>query len=121
MNIYFYIIQFLIAFFIVFLYYRLVEMRKIKRYTKKNMPMDLQLLINLEHVDTKKISNKKLMNILSVVNAIDVGIILLMTNITESFLLKLLIAIPMIFIMLFISYTIIGLVLKKKGLTKDES
>ena len=87
----------------------------------------LQISINyvglnaLKKVDVKKISYKTLMRLVAVINAIDIGIILLITNITKNIFLKMVIAIPMAFIMLFISYKGAGFILKKKGMTKNES
>ncbi len=121
MNLYFYIAQFFIAVFAVLLYYKFIEVKGIKKYTKKNIPVDLKLLINTQNIDVKKIDYKKLMRIVSIVNAVDIGIVLLITNVTENILLKFLIAMPLIFGFLFLSYKGVGLVLKKKGLTKDES
>ena len=45
MNIYFYIAEFLTAVIIVLLYYKFIETRKIKKYTKNNIPTDLKLFI----------------------------------------------------------------------------
>lgn len=121
MNIYIYIIEFVLAVVIVYAYYKLIETKKIKRYTQKNMPTDLKLFIHMTKADTNKISNKKLMNIVALINGVDVGIVLLMTNLVKGFFLKLLIAMPTIFIVLFLSYYIAEFVLRKKGLTKNES
>ena len=121
MNIYFYIAEFLVAVIVVLLYYKFVETRRIKKYTKNNIPTDLKLFIYMEKVNVKKISYKFLMKLVAIINAIDIGIILLITNITENIFLKLVIAIPMAFIMLFISYKTAGFILKKKGLTINES
>ena len=121
MNICFYIAEFLTAVIIVLLYYKFIETRKIKKYTKNNIPTDLKLFIYTQKVDVKKISYKTLMRLVAVINAIDIGIILLITNITENIFLKLVIAIPMAFIMLFISYKVAGFILKKKGMTINES
>lgn len=121
MKIYFYVAQFFIAVLVVLLYYKFVETKGIKKYTKNNIPVDLKLLINTQKIDVKKISYAKLMRIVSIVNAIDIGIVLLITNITKNILLKFLISIPLIFGMLFLSYKGVGLILKRKGLTKNES
>lgn len=121
MNIYFYIVEFLIAVTIVLLYYKLIETKGIKKYTKNNIPVDVKLFIYTQKVDVKKVKYKTIMRIVAITNAIDIGIVLLITNITDSFILKLLIAVPSIFGILFISYSGIGLVLKKKGLTTHES
>lgn len=121
MNIYFYIIEFVLAVVIVLLYYKFIETRKIKKYTKQNIPTDLKLFITTQNIDVKKIDYKSLMKIVAIINAIDIGIILLITNVTNSIFLKLLIAVPSIFIVLLISYKLAGLVLKKKGMTLDGS
>jgi len=120
-NIYFYLIEFIMAVVIVYLYYKLIETKSIKRFTKKNTPTEMKLFINMLKIDTKKINNKKIMNIVSLINGIDIGIVLLITNIVDNFFLKLLIAIPAIFIVILISYKLVGYVFKMKGLTNDES
>ncbi len=121
MNIYFYILEFILAVVVVFLYYKLIETKKIKRFTKKNTPTDLKLFVHATNVDTNKISNKKLMNVVAIINGIDIGLVLLITNIVDNFFLKLLIAIPSIFIVLLSSYRLAALIIKKKGLAKNES
>ena len=121
MNLYFYIAEFVVAVVLVLLYYKFVETRNIKRYNKNNMPADLKLFIKTQHVDTKRINNKTLMTIVALINAVNVGLTLLLTNLVDSFLLKFLIAIPSMLVLLFVSYKIVGLILKKKGMTKNES
>ena len=121
MKVLFYLGQFLIAIIVVLLYYKFIETKGIKRFTKNNIPIDLKLFINTQKIDIKKINYKTLMRIVAITNAIDIGLVLLLTNLAESFILKFLIAAPAIFIMLFVSYNFVGFVLKKKGMTKDES
>lgn len=115
------LIQFLIAVVLVLLYYKFIELRKIKKYTKNNIPVDLKLFIQTQHVDVKKISYKKLMKIVAVTNAIDIGLVLVITNIVNSMILKFIVAIPAILIVLFLSYRLVGKVLEKKGMTLNES
>ena len=117
----FMLIQFIIAVALVLAYYKFVETRKIKKYTKDNIPVDLKLFITSQKINVKKISYKKLMRIVAWMNAIDVGIILLFTNVVDNVLLKFLVSIPVIFIVLFTSYRLAGLILKKKGMTLHES
>ena len=117
----FMLIQFVIAVALVLAYYKFVETRKIKKYTKDNIPVDLKLFITSQKVNLRKISYKKLMKIVAWINAIDVGIILLFTNIVDNILLKFFVAIPVIFIVLFTSYRLAGFILKKKGMTLHES
>lgn len=115
------LIQFLIAVVLVLLYYKFIELRKIKKYTKNNIPVDLKLFIQTQRVDIKKISYKKLMKIVAVTNAIDIGLVLVITNIVNSMILKFIVAIPAILIVLFLSYRLVGKVLEKKGMTLNES
>lgn len=115
------LIQFLIAVILVLLYYKFIELRKIKKYTKNNIPVDLKLFIQTQRVDVKKISYKKLMKIVAVTNAIDIGLVLVITNIVNSMILKFIVAIPAILIVLFLSYRLVGKVLEKKGMTLNES
>lgn len=115
------LIQFLIAVVLVLLYYKFIELRKIKKYTKNNIPVDLKLFIQTQRVDVKKISYKKLMKIVAITNAIDIGLVLVITNIVNSMILKFIVAIPAILIVLFLSYRLVGKVLEKKGMTLNES
>ena len=115
------LIEFLIAVILVLLYYKFIEVRKIKKYTKDNIPVDLKLFIQTQKINVKKISYKKLMKIVAITNAIDIGLVLVVTNVVDSMILKFVVAIPVIFIVLIGSYKLVGKVLKKKGMTLDES
>lgn len=115
------LLQFLLAVFLVLMYYKFVEFRKVKKLNKNNIPTDLKLFIYMEKIDVKKIKYNKLMKIVAVVNAIDIGLVLVATNIVNNIILKFLLAIPLIFILLFSSYKLVGSILKKKGMTLNES
>ena len=69
----------------------------------------------------KKMNYKELMRIVTTTNAINIGLVLLLTNIVDNILLKFVIAIPAMLLLLYLSYNGIGLILKKKGMTEDES
>ncbi len=115
------LLQFLLAVFLVLMYYKFVEFRKVKKLNKNNIPTDLKLFIYMEKIDVKKIKYNKLMKIVAVVNAIDIGLVLVATNIVNNIILKFLLAIPLIFLLLFGSYKLVGSILKKKGMTLNES
>lgn len=115
------LLQFLLAVFLVLMYYKFVEFRKVKKLNKNNIPTDLKLFIYMEKIDVKKIKYDKLMKIVAVVNAIDIGLVLVATNIVNNLILKFLLAIPLIFLLLFGSYKLVGSILKKKGMTLNES
>ena len=114
-------IQFILAVALVLAYYKFVETRKIKKYTKDNIPVDLKFFITSQKINVRKISYKKLMRIVARINAVDVGIVLIVTNVVDNILLKFLIAIPVILVVLVVSYRTAGFILKKKGMTLHES
>ena len=120
-NLIYMVLQFLIAVTLIVLYYNLFELKRYKKITKKSMPVDLKVFTNMANVDHKKVNYNKLMNAIIWLNAIDVGLALLVTNITDKILLKILIAIPTVLVLLFISYSFLKMILKKKGMILDES
>ena len=115
------LLQYIIAFVVVILYYKLIETRKIKKYTKSNLPTDLKVFIKLLNLDTKKIKYKKVMNTLEIINANTIGLVLIITNVTGSYILKFLIALIALVIIMYISYFIAGKIYKKKGMVLNES
>lgn len=122
MNTFIYLLfQFLLAVILIVLYYKLFELKRYKKITKNNMPVDLKVVIKMANVDTKKINYNKLMNVIIWINSINIGLALLVTNISNKILIKILIAIPTVLVLLFISYSILKYVLKKKGMILDES
>ena len=120
-NLIYMILQFLIAVILIVLYYKLFELKRYKKITKKSMPVDLKVFTNMANVDHKKVNYNKLMNAIIWFNAIDIGLALLVTNITDKILLKILIAIPTVLVLLFISYSFLKMILKKKGMILDGS
>ena len=120
-NLIYMVLQFLIAVTLIVLYYKLFELKRYKKITKKSMPVDLKVFTNMANVDHKKVNYNKLMNAIIWFNAIDIGLALLVTNITDKILLKILIAIPTVLVLLFISYSFLKMILKKKGMILDGS
>ena len=121
MRIYFYLIEFIVTIILVLFYYKFIETKSIKKFTKNNIPTDLKLFIYTQKVNLKKITYKKLMRIVALTNAIDIGIAVVLTNVSDSFIIKLCIAVPSVVGLLLISYYLVGAILKMKGLTTDES
>ena len=121
MKLYYYIGQFVVAVVLVLLYYKFVELRNIKKYNKNNIPVELKLFIKTQEVNMRKIDYKKLMTVVAITNAVNVGLVLLFTNLVNNIVLKFVIAVPAMLLLLFLSYNGLGFILKKKGMTNDES
>ena len=134
------LIEFVLAFLIVYLLYRLFVIKKskktnnkkeinkdnkkskkiLKKDIEKKTPAELELFINLNKLDEKEINKDKLMNRLALLNAFDIAFVLLLTEVTDSIFLKAIIALFTIFIVLIISYKLYGSKFKKKEVTKED-
>ena len=122
-----YLIEFITAFLLVYLYHKLIIIRKYKKYAKKSLknmdkykiPSELLLFIKMINIDEKKVDKIKLLNILAIVNSLDIAIILLLTELVNNIVLKLLIAIAAVFVIVIFSYKLLGFYYKKKGLVKN--
>ena len=116
-----YVCLFIITFILVMFYYYLIELRKVKKITKRGLPVELKLFLNMYNVDTKKESYNSIMKKLIVIIACDTGIMLLITELFSSIIVKIAVAIPCVLFLLIISYKLLGFYYKKKGLIKNES
>lgn len=121
MNVLGVLLQFILSMILVICYYKFVELRKVKKLTKKNIPADLKIFIDITKVDVKKINYKKLMNIVMYVNAFVVSFTFIVTNVTDNLILKFAIAIPLILIVFILTYKFIGYIFMKKGMSINES
>lgn len=116
-----YLFLFIITFILVIFYYYLIELKKVKKITKRGLPVELKLFLNMYNVDTKKEPYNKIMKKLIIIIACDTGIMLLITELFSSIIIKLLVAIPCVLFLLIISYKLLGMYYKKKGMIKNES
>lgn len=114
-----YIIEFVVAFTLVYLLYRLFIIKKNKNKTKMKPPVELSLFIKMNNINLRKINKDKVMNNLALINAALVALILLLTEVTDSIALKIAIAFVSVFVLMLASYKLYGLYYKKKGMTKN--
>ena len=111
-----YLCLFVITFILVIFYYYLIELKKVKKLTKKGLPVELKLFLNMYNIDTKKEPYNSIMKKLIVLIACDTGIMLLITEFFSSIVVKIAVAIPCVLFLLIISYKLLGFYYKKKGL-----
>ena len=116
-----YLCLFIITFILVIFYYYLIELRKVKKINKRGLPIELKLFLNMYNVDTKKEPYNSIMKKLIVIIACDTGIMLLITELFSSIIVKIAVAIPCVLFLVIISYKLLGFYYKKKGLIKYES
>lgn len=115
----FYIGEFLGAFIIIFLYYRIFTVKKDGKIDKKKLPPEFNLFIKMNNINKKKINYNKLLKTLGTLNAFAVAFTLLCTEITDKVILKLIMAIPVGAFFMYIFYKTLGFYYKKKGMTCD--
>ena len=116
-----YLCLFIITFILVMFYYYLIELRKVKKITKRGLPVELKLFLNMYNVDTKKEPYNSIMKKLIVIIACDTGVVLLITEFFSSIVVKLVVAIFCVLFLVIVSYRLLGFYYKKKGLIKYES
>ena len=116
------IIEFLVAFIIVYSYHRLIIIRKYKKYKsdklknkdKYKIPSELILFGHMIGKDLREGDAASTLNTLAIVNSIDVGLILVLTEVTKSVTLKLIIALVSCLVLVVFSYKLLSKYYTKK-------
>lgn len=113
----FVIIFFLYEFFIVRKFYRYEEkkVKKKKKLKEYKYPVEVLFLINRYDLDVKKINYKKLLHIISLVSSFDISLILIIVSLVNNFYYKLIMIAILVVPTIFISYSFVGKLYKKKG------
>ena len=115
------LILFVASFIIVFLLYRIFIVKKAKRKKNPKEPFEVTYLINKYKLDLEKINYNKLLNVVSLVSSFDVALIVVIILLFKNFYVEIIIGIISTVIIILVSYHLIYLVYKKKGMIKDES
>lgn len=115
------LILFLIAFIIVFLLYRIIIVRRAKSKKKPKEPLEVTYLVNKYKLDLEKVSYKRLLNVISIVSALDIALVVSIIVLLKSFVLEMIVGFISTLVIILASYHLVYLVYKKKGMIKDES
>lgn len=113
-----YVIEFLIVFILVYLYYRLLVMKKGKKKTKA-LPIEVRFFIDYCKIDITKVSEESLIKKISFLNAFDIAAIIVILEFIDSLYLQIISGIALIFLFILLSYKILGVYYKKKGMMKN--
>ena len=124
------IILFLLSFLFVFIIYQIFIVRraktkkmvnkKDKRVKKPKEPLEVTYLVS-RGLDLKKVNYNKLLFVVSVVSSLDIALIVSIIVLLKVFVLEIIVGFISIFVIVLLSYHIVYLVYKKKGMIKDES
>lgn len=115
------LILFLIAFIIVFLLYRIIIVRRAKSKKKPKEPLEVTYLVNKYKLDLEKVSYERLLNVISIVSALDIALVVSIIVLLKSFILEMIVGFISTLVIILVSYHLVYLVYKKKGMIKDES
>lgn len=123
------LILFLLSFLLVFIIYQLFIVRrakprknkkKDKRIKEPKEPMEVTYLVN-KGLDLKKVDYNTLLFVVSIVSSIDIALTVSIIMFLNNFILEIIVGFISIFIIILLSYELVYLVYKKKGMVKNES
>lgn len=99
------------------------SVNKKKAEEEIDFPSEVELFIMLSNVDLSKINYKKLLKMIGLTCSIDIGLILAIVNLVpvKSVTLEILIGFILVIPIIFISYSILTKILKKRGMIKNEN
>ena len=119
------IILFLFTYIFVFLVYLLFIVRRAKR--KKNgkkkpkEPLEVTYLVNRYGLDLKKVDYDKLLTVISLVSSFDIALIVSIILSIKIFILEIIVGFISMMGIILLSYHLVYLVYKKKGMIKDDT
>ncbi len=120
------VVLFGLCYILVFIVYQIFIINPAKkRYMKKTKgkrskdPLEVRYLVNKYNLDMNKIKYEQLLQICGLVSSLDISIAVLLVSLTKVFLLELFIGFFSIVILIFVSYYLVYLFYKKKGMIKD--
>lgn len=99
------------------------SVNKKKAEEEIDFPSEVELFIMLSNVDLSKINYKKLLKLVGLTCSIDIGLILAIVNLVpvKSVIIEILIGFLLVIPVIFISYSILTKILKKRGMIKNEN
>lgn len=117
-------ILFGLTYLFVFIIYQIFVIGPAKKRKKKNNKdkeiIEVKYLISRYKIDLDKISYNQLIQICALVSSFDISIAVGVMTLFNNFLLQMLLGFTTIFILIFISYHMVYLFYKKKGMIKNE-
>lgn len=113
-------ILFVMAFLIVYVFYKVLIIKQAKRRNSKKRPAEINYLIYAYKIDIKKLNYQNLLNTISIVSAFDISLIVsIISLVGNMFLLQLVVAVIIVIPIFLISYHFVGIYYRKKGCIKD--
>ena len=116
------LILFLMTFVFVFLLYKILVVRKAKKKGKKfKEPIEITYLVNRYNLDLEKVNYKKLLRVISITSSFDISLVVTIIVLLDNFFLEVILGFILTLVIILLSYHMVYLVYKKKGMIKNES
>lgn len=114
------IILFLLSYIFIFMIYEIFVVARAKKNEKKKkddkQPMEVKYLVNRYKFNLKKINYHKLLHVVALVSSFDIALIVSLAMLTNNYILEILIILVLVVPVILISYHLVYLVYKKRGL-----
>ena len=118
------IILFILTYLFVLILYELFIVRraKSKKKTKKDRdPIEVTYLVRKYHLDMKKVNYNQLLQIIAFTSSFDIALIVSIIVLLKNFILEILVGFIATLVIIMLSYHLVYLFYKKKGMIKNES
>lgn len=117
------LLLFLLTFTFIFIIYNIFIVSKTKKRKAKDInskdPVEISYLINRYHLDMKKIRYERLLALCAFVSSFDIALIVSISSISNNMYIELLIAFISSIVVILISYHLVYIFYKKKGMIKN--
>ena len=115
------LILFLLSFIFIFILYQLFVIPRAKRKQKIKQPVEVFYLVHRYHLDLDKIKYNQLLQIVAFVSSFDIAMIVSVVLNFSNLFLEVVIGFVLTFVIILLSYHIVYLFYKRKGMIKNES
>ena len=115
------IILFLISYILVFLMYQLFIVSRAKKSKSKKEPLEVLYLKKMyKNLDFKKIPYNQLLQLIALISSFDISLIVSIVVNINNFILEIIVGFIGIILLILVSYHLIYLFYKKKGMIKND-
>ena len=117
------IILFILTFLFTFIIYQLFIVRKAKSKKKKKNKwevIEISYLVKKYKLDMEKISYNQLLQIVALTSSFDIALIVTIILMFDNFILEIIVGFIAMFLIIMISYHLIYIFYKRKGMILDE-
>lgn len=115
---------FVFSFIVILILYEIFVVSKTKKRKKNNslkkQPVEITYLINKYKLDMKKIDYNQLLQLTAITSSFDIALVVSIISLINNFYIEILVAILLIIPVIMISYHLVYLFYKKKGMIKNE-